>query len=344
MKWDINKLKSKIKELEVRISLVTDPIQKYSLIHDLTNLKDMVNYLSSEPIFSCDEYKYKILDTDFAIDMAYFLQINGDRLQTLLLETSYLHHVPTKYRPNSSISLDEYDELLKDFFANFNPKLYFLYQKYKNEARIEINTKRYQSVTCSGECHYILSEKEAYLSSRHNNRLSTICILPHELAHAEQFRTSDSIITSQNKSYSLLCEAYPIFIEYAFLEFLKQTKYSKYAYRKEGSKINNFLCALEYDLGCLKTSIISVRNKEVAASGYMQNRYSNMLIMSNLVALYWLELYRENPSELLKQLEEFNQKFGVEHFSSFFENNNIKDITDGMHMSLRRYLKNYSKN
>ena len=344
MKWDITELKQKIQELEKRISLVTDPIQKYSLIHDLTNLKDMVNYLSGEQIFSCDEYKYRILDTDFALDMAHFLQQNGDTIGHLLYNTSYMHHVPTKTRKNSSIRIDEYDELLKDFFANFNPNLYFLYQKYKNEARIEINPKRYQSLTCSGECHYILSEEEAYVSTRHNNRLNTMCILPHELAHAEQFRNSASIVTSQNKSYSLLCEAYPIFVEYAFLDFLKQTKYCKFAHRSEGNKINNFLCSLEYDLESIRTSVITIKDKEVAASNYMPHRYSNMLIMSHLIALYWLELYRENPSDLLKQIEFFNEGFGIELFSQFFEKNNIKDITDGMHMSLRRYLRNYPKN
>lgn len=344
MKWNISELKSKVLELELRISSVTDQIQKYSLMHDIVNLKDMINYLSSEPVYSTDEYKFKILDDKFAFDMAHFLKSQGDDLAHLLYGTSFLHHVPTKMRKNKIITIDDYDKLLKDFFAFFNPNLYFLYQKYKTESRIELNPKRYHSLTCSGECHYILSEQEAYLSARHTNRLSSMCVLPHELAHAEQFRTSDSIIVSQNKSYSLLCEAYPIFVEYAFLDFLKQTKYRKFACSQEGNKINNFLCALEYDLDCLRKNTISVNENESVASNYMKNRYTNMLLISHLVALYWLELYRENPNSAMLNIGEFNSSFGEENFSNFFRENRIEDITEGMHLSLRRYLNTYRKN
>lgn len=344
MKWNISELKSKVLELESRISSVTDPVQRYSLTHDIVNLKDMINYLSSELIYSTDEYRFKMLDNEFAFNMAEFLRSEGSDLAHLLYGTSFLHHVPSKMRKNKIIAIDEYDELLKEFFSLFNPNLYFLYQKYKSENRIELNPKRYHSLTCSGECHYILSEQEAYVSARHTNRLSSMCVLPHELAHAEQFRTSDSIIITQNKSYSLLCEAYPIFVEYAFLEFLKQTKYRKFACSKEGSKINNFLCALEYDLDCLRNSTISVNKNETVASNYMKNRYTNMLLISHLVALYWLELYRENPSSAMLNIGEFNFSFGEEQFSKFFDRNSIEDITEGMHLSLRRYLNNYRKN
>ena len=93
MKWNISELKSKVLELELRISSVTDPIQKYSLMHDIVNLKDMINYLSSEPVYLTDDYKFKILDDEFAFDMAHFLKSQGDDLAHLLYGTSFLHHV-----------------------------------------------------------------------------------------------------------------------------------------------------------------------------------------------------------------------------------------------------------
>ena len=329
MNWDLKSLFIKIKELEKRIEQVSDTTQKYALQYDLINLKTMVNFLSKTPVYVLKNCNRQILDYDFNLDMVSFLEKESPKIRRLLTNAANLYHVPIKICYNQVIRLDEYDLLLKEFFESFNLKFNLIYEKYKRENRIEISRKKYDSKTCDGECRYILSEKECYISVRHINRLSTISILPHEIAHAEQFRNCDNIVTSQNKMNSLLCEAYPIFVEYAFIDFLKQTKYFKYAFKEEGNKINGFLCSLEYDLPYLN-------GKE-----FIQNKSYNTLLISHLVALYWLELYRECPNYLIQEIDDFNYNFGKEKVSEFFEKNRLEDVTEGMHMSLSRYLDNY---
>lgn len=339
MNWNLEEIKNKISNLELKILKVSDPIKKYSLLQDLSNLKYMANYLCSSEIYILDSYEHLLLDEEFALDMDEFIKSKKDKIILYLDKVSNLSHMPSKVYKNRSITIEEYDKMLESFLNFFNPSLYLLYEKYKKENRIELNPKNHENFTCHGKCHYILSENESYISSRFNNKLSSTTILPHEIAHAEQFRLSNSMIVTQNKLYSILCEAYPIFIEYAFLDFLKETEYKRFAYREEGKKMSLFICALEYDLVNIQKGILTKLNNDEFV--YNNNRYSSMLIISNLVALYWLELYRENPIDFMKTLSEFNFRFGEIKTSEFFKKNDILDVTDGMYLSLKRYLSEY---
>lgn len=338
MKWNIEELQQKINCLENRINLVSDDIQKQSLLLDLYNLKEMVNYSSGKNIYTIDEsnYNFNLLNPDHLEDAIEFMNFTRKDILLLLDSTIHIKTVPLNIKKIKKLNFLEYETLLINFLKNFDIELYNLYENYKKNNQIEINKARYEdSKTCLGRCRYIINDGKSYISVRYSSQIKEPTILLHELAHAYQFGNNQNLYTIENKITSLLSEAYPTFLEYVFLDYLKHTEFKNYAYIKEGKKINDLLCIFEYNSNYLENEYTKIN--------YNQKSSLSILMLSKMVALYWLEQYRDNPEQTLSKIQNFNDKYGIHVISDYFKENSIDAIVNSTYNEIKYYLSNYRK-
>lgn len=338
MKWKIEDLQEKIALLEHKVALVTDELQKYSLLQDLHSLKTMVNYSSKKIIYPINNLEINrcFIDEDYLKDMIDLLNGKFKDIEISLNNLIHLNKIPWKYTLSKRLNIYEDEELLKEFLKSFDNRLLDLYIDYKNQNRIEFNKKEYEnSNTCLGKCYYIFSEGKSYISVRDRENITNFLVLAHELSHAIQFQNRNNEIVVQNMITSLFSEAYPIFVEYAFLEFLKTTKYKKIAYMQEGINLDNFLCTLEYGF--------SVLNTKVDTTTFYKNRSIYTLMISHFIALSWLNLYRINSKDAQDKINEFNVNFGKDLVSEYFKENSSKEIASSVTSEVGYYLSRYRK-
>ena len=114
----------------------------------------------------------------------------------------------------------EYIELLELFLKTYDKRLLEIYNYLKEEERIELCPKRFESnKNALGLNIHLTSIDESYVLSRWNNKISSASILPHELGHAFLMKGTNSTKGLVNKNSSIFFEAYSIFLEFIFLIF-----------------------------------------------------------------------------------------------------------------------------
>lgn len=333
MKWNIQELQQKIQELENKINTINNQEEKYNLAIDLYNLKEMVNYSVGKNIYCLNEedISYYHINSKYIEDINNFLSNYGKSIILSLSQVLCFNKIPSKASIIKKVNFSEYEELFIEFLQQYDFNLYNTYLKCKELNAIEINNKRYSLYNTSlGSCYYIAAYKKSYISVRNGKNVSNLTTLPHEVAHVYQHENVLSQKDVRNQTLSLLGEAFPIFIEYAFLDFLKTTKYRNLAFNREGERLDDLLCHLDYGADNL-------------LKGSNKLNETSKLIISHVTALYWLEMYRMDNIHFLKEINEFNKNFGKEPVSNFFKNHCINDIADGVHSGICRYLSKYNK-
>lgn len=345
MSWNVTELQSKIRSLESRIKEVKDQNSMILLENDLYNLKQMVNYKLGRSVYDNHFSGFKIIDKDHFEAMVQMLQANGNDIFHQMHGVALWHHVPIKGFLNSKIPNDVHEEMLLAFLEYFDKNLLSLYKRYKEENRIEINQAPYESLTCTGKCYPIASEGSTYISSRYNGRFNRICNIPHELGHAYQFSKPFSATEFQRRLYSLFGEAYPIFIEFAFLDFLKNTKYHKAALKQKGEILNNYLCNIEYNVSglCEVPDAFYTSDGSLAFKGYGRTSEYNTLILSGMLGMHWYALYCQEPQKALSEISEFNKKFGQVSEESVLSHYGVDNLASGVYWTLDDYMKSYRK-
>lgn len=345
MAWNVTELQSKILSLESQIKEVSDYKSMILLENDLYNLKKMVNYKLGRNIYDNHFFGFKIIDKDHYEAMVQMLQANGTDIFHQMHKAALCHHVPIKGFFNRKLSSTDHEEMLLAFFEYFDKNLLGLYQRYKEENRIEINPVSYESFTCTGKCYPIASEGSTYISSRYNNRFNRICTIPHEMGHAYQFHLPFSATEFQRRLYSLFGEAYPIFIEFAFLDFLKNTKYHKAALKQKGEILNNYLCNIEYNVSglCDVPDAFYTSDGSLAFKGFGRTSEYNTLILSGMLAMYWYALYCQDSQKALAEISEFNNNFGQISEESILAHYGVDNLASGVYWTLDDYMKSYRK-
>jgi len=325
MAWNIEQIKDKLQLLEDKAKNASSESQKLELLLDINNYKDMINFYEGTKVFDLDNQVIPELNNDYIVNSVDYFKNHGRELSASIVEILSMPRLNWKTifvkRPDFITEL----ELVDVFLKQYNPIVYEMFSQYKNENRIQITNNKYETTSCVGKCHYIVSEGESYISVKNNHQ----SYLAHELAHAYLFQSKKDINLIYNMVRSCLSEAYSIFTEYAYLDFLKQTKYRKYAINEEAIKLDSFICALDY-------GILDINDID-SIKDYYKRREIITLIISHLVAVYWLDLYKQN--KLGNRLQEYENNLGIASIEAFFEKEDINEMVK----SLTKHYNNYKK-
>lgn len=340
MHFNIIELEKRLKKLELLRSSVNDATKKIELSRDIRSLKVMINYASRPKYKIVDE---KLFDESMTIKNNETIQFFNKYASSIF---GSLYCFSLGYRPRWRIIRDtkindrEYEKLLESFLATYDKRLLELYKWLKSEERIELNSKDYiVNNYASGLCIHLTSTDESYILSKWNNRLSTSSILPHELGHAFLLNGTNSTKSFINKNESIFFEAYSIFLEFIFFDFLRNTKYAKSAIREEYCKLDSFIALVDYqydtilDLGDLTLNGEDLYTKD----GKLANVYSTRLILSNILAMYFTDLYRNDKKNFMKEISRFFEMFGNVSDEEFLSHYNLETLTEGSKNVINTY-------
>ena len=340
MHFNVLNLETRLKKLESLRDSTENINRKIELSRDIQSLKAMINYVSGS--------KYKILEGEKTFDdsldcktdeLASFLSAHcWDIYKSLYCYTSGFR-LPWRIIRDSKIEDREYFKLLESFLSSYDKRLFDIYNWLKEEERIELCPKKFErNANALGLNIHLTSLDESYVLSRWNNKISSASILPHELGHAFLMNGTNSTKGLVNKHGSIFFEAYSIFLELIFFDFLKNTKYSKNAIREEYYKLDGFIALVEHHYG----EILTVCKDELLIKeGKTDYTYSFRLILSNVLAMYFADLYRNDRKNFVRESTCFFEMLGYTSEEDLLSHFGLEKIVKGSKHVVNEYMRSY---
>ena len=144
---------------------------------------------------------------------------------------------------------------------------------------------------------------------------------------------------------SLFSEAYSIFLEMIFFDYLKDTRYSKSAFKAEYSKLDSFLAITEY----LHSIILLFENmtlkdgKLYLFSSMVADTYAAKLVLSNVLAMYFVNLYRNDKKQFDREINKFFEMYGCSNDEEKLKYFGLDTMVGGTNNVFNSYIKLYKK-
>lgn len=312
MHWNIEDLKEKLSQVNERIKYEKNEKILLTLRVDSEILNEMINYISSDRIIETDTKYYDSLILRSNINhTGEFLVSNHENLSNLSRSLSYFSKLPSNIFDGKGINDSEYFDIVDGFFKSFDSEHSALYRKMVDTNRIELNAKEY-SFGGKGIAHQLNTFQSTYVASRYDGKSGIASTLPHEVGHARQLIGVSDIDIDVNLSYSLFREAYPKFIEYAFNDYLKATKYRKHAFSQEFSMLDEFIAYFDYKCPCYS----KLEDCEYYDHSFHFNDGTECSInvyrylYSSIYAIHFINMYRQNKVKCMNELNIFNDLAG----------------------------------
>ena len=348
MHFDINKLKGRLDFLEVLLNNTNDKYKRREILNDIKKIKYLIRYMNSSIILYSDDGCDRVLgdfkekkDSVVASRVLDFFNSYTDQMQSSLVCFYNKTKLPWKVRKDFRISNVKYYELIDDFSKTFNHELFELYKYLIEEKRIEMSSKMYEGERyVRGLCFCIGNLKETYVLSRFNNKMNTGIILPHELGHAYLFYKSDF-----NNESNIFVEAYSIFIEFIFGDYLKNTVYAGSAFNNEYQRLDTFLGMVGYEFD----NLIKLKGMNFdfpfyyTKDGSIGNVDTATLILSNMLGMYLAHLYRFDRDRYNNEIKVFLEMYGRTTDEEILKYFGLKNLTEGTEETVRTYVKTYRR-
>lgn len=345
MHWDINDLKDKLSQINERIKYENDEKTLLTLRVDAETINEMINYISNPDVIKSDyEYTSNLIFRSNINQTGEFLINNHNGVIDLSRDLSLISKLPSRILFGKRISDGEYYDLVDKFFKSFDTEQSKLYREIVDTKRAELNPKKY-SFGGIGVAHHLNTFQSTYVASRHNGTLEMLPTLPHEVGHAYQLLGVSDIDIDINYTYSLFRESYAEFIGYAFNDFLKETKYNKYAFNSEWGMLDKFIMLIESEY----TNYANLANSEFYEHSFHFNDGCECTIdtyrsfYSTIYALHFINMYRQDKLKCMKELNKFNDLVGRvsdEEIISLYSNesliNSIKNVGNNYLRTYRR--------
>lgn len=296
--WNRKELFNKLDDLKEKAKI--NPNEE--ILKDILKIEEM---LYSSSAISISDYVLIIQNNNLYNSIEY-LQ-NQD--YKFLFDLDYVKKTKIPlYLPRNKISKDRFLEIVLEFFKDFDNSHYDLLKYLCNENRINVINKKNFAYESKGSDYYLTTDKSSYISFRYLGKLSEGSVLPHEIGHAyqEQGLNYNEYIKLH---YSLFRETYAKFLEYAFADYLKETSYKKIGEEIETSLIEEINVLIEY----YKDSFFKLKNSEFSNGRfYLDNELVLMYatlrnFYSELLAMYFLSIYRKNKKDTLNEIKIFNE-------------------------------------
>lgn len=348
MHFDINKLKGRLDFLEVLLNNTNDKYKRREILNDIKKIKYLIRYMNSSIILYSDDGCDRVLgdfkekkDSVVASRVLDFFNSYTDQMQSSLVCFYNKTKLPWKVRKDFRISNVKYYELIDDFFKTFNHELFELYKYLIEEKRIEMSSKRYEGEKYArGLCFCIGNLREAYVLSRFNNKMSTGSTLPHELGHAYLLHKANF-----NNEPNIFIEAYSIFIEFIFGDYLKNTVYAGSAFNNEYQRLDTFLGMVGYEFD----NLIKLKGMNFdfpfyyTKDGSIGNVDTATLILSNMLGMYLAHLYRFDRDRYNNEIKVFLEMYGRTTDEEILKYFGLKNLTEGTEETVRTYVKTYRR-
>jgi len=341
MHWDIEHLKNKLNQLAALISQTDNEEELIKIKFDIFAINYMLN---------CSNKNYSKMNNivEYYSIFNYFYDKNRDidtishlnkNLESLIVN-SVIKTDGLKIKKylflKHNIKLEEYIELINSFLLYYNLDFYNIFSNMQKKNSIEM-LSNFNLKSAKGYNMHLCSDSSNYIYAKYLNNIDYFSVLVHELTHAYQYNNVYNLKEHFNKSNSVFREAYPIFTEYAFADYLsksKEEKYKKLGYELESVLLDNFILTIEN----ISAKLISF-NKKNSGISYNKDKRLIMLFYSDLLALYFLDEYRKDRDNSQFILDDFNKNIGIKKDSELLERFNNCVLQKSLSNTINRYLK-----
>ena len=229
MHWDIDKLKQIYNSLIYQYELESDISQKRIINNDICNISLLISFYDKKFIVN-NEY-IDNLSNDTKCHQ--YIKRHYRSILELLNRYSY---IPINSCSGTQLNDYEYEQLIKEFFQQYQFLLFTTFINLKSDNRIEINNDQRFSdgFSSRGACSYCASINKSYVYAFFDNNTINSHFLPHELAHAAFASKFPDLKCFVKRIDSLFMETYPKYVELLFFDYLAKKGYPKDAtYLKE---------------------------------------------------------------------------------------------------------------
>lgn len=347
MHFDVIKLNDRLNKLQELLSKTSDKNRTIELKRDIMMIKMMLAYVTSQKYDI--NLKEEIYDESYGVimeELSYFFKKNYSELGKALFPFSNRIRLPYKRIKDTKISYDEMQLLIRNFLQFYDKNLYELYEKLVSDGRVELSPNKFNvHENALGLNIHLSSFDESYVLSRFNNKINSVATLPHELAHAYITKGANSTEKLLRRNISLFSEAYSIFLEFVFNDYLKDTRFEKNARSGEYVKIDAFLLYCEYlypEIFRFKNVFVSNNelyfdSKEVACIKIPT------LTLSSMLAMYFYDLYRNDKKNFKYKIDAFIEMFGDATDDEIINYFGIENISFGTRNTVCSFIKEYKK-
>lgn len=347
MHFNISELYSRLEKLESLINSSSSKIKRLEILRDIKLIKMILNYVDSTnyDISDINNLFVSAMDERNKVLIDFFSRYYKT-LYNFLSIYSFDARLPWRIHISKRISTHEYEKILIDFFKSFDPRLLDLFIELKESNRIELNPKKYiVSKGAIGVNIHLITSDESYILSRFNNKVNTASIVPHEVGHAFTCRNTTDSYSFISKNSSLFSEAYSIFLEMVFFDYLKNTKYYKDGINSLYNKLDSFLAVCEcFNSNILLFNDLYTKNGKIyLCDGTHADTYASKLVFSNLLAMYLLDLYRNDRKKFFIEVNTFIDMFGHASDEEILVKFNLENLVNSTNNVLDSYIKTYRK-
>lgn len=348
MHFDINELKSRLILLEELLNSTDDKYKKIEIFNDINKIKYLIRYIDKNALLNLYDTNegiigdYKEKDDDVVAGrIVDFFNKYTMQIRTSIGVFSNMPKLPWRIWKNTIISNKKYFELISNFMKEFNPEMLEIYNNLVQNKRIELSIDKYEGERyVRGLCFCVGNLKETYILSRFNNKMNTGIILPHELGHAYLFYKSDF-----NNESNIFIEAYSIFIEFIFGDYLKNTVYAGSAFNNEYQRLDTFLGMVDYEFD----NLIKLKGMNFdfpfyyTKDGSIGNVDTATLILSNMLGMYLTHLYRFDRDRYNNEIKVFLEMYGRTTDEEILKYFGLSNLVDGSIDTLDTYVKTYRR-
>ena len=307
MHFDINKLKGRLDFLEVLLNNTNDKYKRREILNDIKKIKYLIRYMNSSIILYSDDGCDRVLGD--------FKEKKDSVVASRVLDF-----------------FNSYTDQMQSSLVCFYNKTKLPW-KVRKDFRIS-NVKYYELIDDFSKTfnHYVLS--------RFNNKMSTGSTLPHELGHAYLLHKANF-----NNEPNIFIEAYSIFIEFIFGDYLKNTRYSGVAYSSEYQRLDSFLGMIDYEFANLS------RLKDMYftfpfyyySDGSLARIDSAKMILSDMLGMYFVSLYRFDKKKYNIMMSAFLDMYGKVTDEEILKYFKLSNLVDGSIDTLDTYVKTYRR-
>ena len=330
MTWNKEKIIARLDDVYKRIGTVQDEIILLSLKSDYELLLDIIKtvdkktyniYREMIPVLSHDSDNLDI----FRLDS---FQACFNRRKTILKILERYKQTGFDYNTKftlQSIPEEEYVDMVLAFFKEYDNDHYELLLKCLDDYVMLTNRRPYCE-NVAGKCYSLHNFEEPYILA-YKPRSTNISTLPHEIAHAYEFSLMEEYFQRLYWTQSQFSESYPKFIELLFLYKNLDSKYHQLFLNRLIIIFNDLSAMIEDYQHILLTSPLfdSHTGEIISNGGEVMHKKTFDLIISNFMAIYMFDIYKNNRNDFNQFMFEYRLQMGL-------SDNSIWELISGIDM------------
>ena len=326
MKWDLEELRRKSDHLAKMFTESKNELEKEELKKELMILSNMIESISCSAILKARfkpqiDVKKETLDEKCKFFSETLPVIND---KSAILE--YSRRLPLYWITKTKISEKDYLKVIEEFLKTFKLDLNPLYATLRADNCI--NVTEFNFFNTLGVCYYFPFLKESYINLLFDKKIEDTKVLPHELGHAYLFNGTN-FEQKYNMTVSSLGEAFSMFIQLAFYDYLKETRYFKNAINMEREFLESLATIYEVnnEFFTYANNVRTIDNRFVNSYHKTFSEKSASVFLSKMLAYYFINLYRSGN---ISKIQEFCSAYqnGVEY--DYFRSINPEDFKNSL--------------